>query len=241
MFKFRFLLLLASAFGSTSCFATYEWGFADVSLNHLDWSADTEGKSTKTDFNYLELEGGAGYSWGDLYGFFDMENVGKDGSIVRTAAKGVARWTVPHTDLSLYGHVYNFTQIGFSEQNRVLGLGYTFQGKWGWLKPFLGKHDVSQTYFSGSNGFMGGWVFYIPIKVSGQSFSVTDWHEIEFDRADAYAATYGGKTTSHNGALAAWWDIVPAVTVGLQWRYATDKLGTKGAMNAGIGTLRYNF
>ncbi|WP_436405626.1 outer membrane protein OmpK, partial [Escherichia coli] len=31
-------------------------------------------KSHKDDFGYLELEGGANFSWGEMYGFFDWEN-----------------------------------------------------------------------------------------------------------------------------------------------------------------------
>jgi len=241
IFRIGLLVFASIAAAPAPAFAEYKWGFADISLNHLDWNADTEGKSPKKDFNYLEIEGGAQHSWGDLYGFFDIENVGKDGDLVRTAAKGIGRVNIGKTELCLYGHVYNFTSLGFSEQNRVYGLGYSFIGKWGWFKPFLGFHDVSQTFFSGSNGFMGGWIFGIPIRIGGQSFMITDWHEFEFDRKDGYAATYGGKTTGQNGALAAWWDIIPQITIGLQWRYAMDKLGTKGTMGAGIGSLRYNF
>lgn len=226
---------------SHSSFAAYQWGFADMSLNRLDWSSDTENKSTKRDFNYLELEGGAQHSWGELYGFFDIENIGKKGEEVRTAGKGAIRYYLGTSNISLYGHIYNFTSLGFSEQNRVFGFGYQLTGKGWWFKPFIGIHDVSQTYFSGSNGFMGGWIIGYQFKISSQSFSFTDWHECEFARKDEYADANGRISVGQNGAAALWWDVIPQVTLGLQWRYAVDKLGTEGMMNAGIGTLRYNF
>ena len=44
------------------------YGFANVSVNYLDWTGGTTERSGKTDFIYLEAEGGAGYDWGDVYG-----------------------------------------------------------------------------------------------------------------------------------------------------------------------------
>lgn len=46
-------------------------GFGNVSLNYLDWTRSTTHKSGdsshKDDFAYIELEGGAGFSWGSLW------------------------------------------------------------------------------------------------------------------------------------------------------------------------------
>lgn len=58
--------------------AEYKSGFADIGLHYLDWTSETtektSKKSHKDDFGYLELEGGANFSWGEMYGFFDWEN-----------------------------------------------------------------------------------------------------------------------------------------------------------------------
>ncbi|GAL06786.1 putative exported protein precursor [Photobacterium aphoticum] len=45
--------------------AEYLYGFGNVSVNYLDWSKGTEQRSGgfKDDFVYLELEGGAGFTW----------------------------------------------------------------------------------------------------------------------------------------------------------------------------------
>lgn len=53
--------------------AEFKGGFADIGLHYLDWTSDTtrktSNKSHKDDFGYLEIEGGANFSWGELYGF----------------------------------------------------------------------------------------------------------------------------------------------------------------------------
>ncbi|MBX2996338.1 MAG: hypothetical protein KF681_16070 [Bdellovibrionaceae bacterium] len=233
---FAFTLLLSNA-----GHADYQWGFGNISLNHLDWSQGTEDKSTKKDFTYLEIEGGAQHTWGELYGFFDIENVGKTGDDVRTASKANLRYYLGQTGFSVYAHAYAFSALGFSEQNRVLGLGYQVGGE-GWsFKPFLGFHDVSQTYFSGSNGYMGGWVLIYIFKIKGHEFMFADWHEYEFDRKEAYAAGNGASKVSHNGAASIWWTAVKEMSLGLQYRYAQDKLGTPGSQSAVISTIRYNF
>ena len=235
------LVALTLAFIPATSFAGYEWGFANVSLNRLFWTNSTKEKSTKIDFNYFELEGGGQYSWGELYGFFDIENIGHDGNEVRTAAKGVARYYLGKSNVSLYAHVYDFNAAGFSEQNRVFGLGYQLTGLGWWVKPFLGVHDVTQTYFTGLNGFMGGWTVGYTFKIGKLSFMATDWHELEFARKDAYAAANGGKNVSQNGAASLWWNATDEFTLGAQWRYAVDKLGTAGVLGAAILTARYNF
>jgi hypothetical protein len=221
--------------------ADYEWGFGNVSLNRLYWDSSTKQKSTKTDFNYLELEGGAQYTWGETYGFFDVEEIGKRGELLRTAAKGIVRYYLGKSNISLYGHVYNFTQAGFSEQNRVYGLGYQLTGKGWWFKPFLGFHDVTQTYFNGSNGFMGGWIIGYVFKIGGEEFLAADWHELEFARKDDYAAANGNSRVGQNGAASIWWIANSKFNFGLQWRYAVNKLGTEGNLNAAILSAKYIF
>jgi len=244
----RFRLALAAALGvlfcENPCFSAYQYGFGDMSMNRLYWSDDTRAKAPeKVDFNYLELEGGAQFTWGETYGFFDIENIFKsDAEHIRSAGKAVLRYYIPgNSGFSIYAHVYDFNSKGFSEENRVIGLGYQFQIPHAWLKPFLGVHDVTQTYFSGLNGFMGGWVVGYDFKIQSQEFQLTDWHELQFDREPGYAMPNGG-SVGQNGAAAAWWNISPSpFTVGIQWRYAFNNLGTPGWVNAAIVTFRYGF
>jgi hypothetical protein len=234
----RIVLVILALFGPPAL-AELQWGFADVSVNRLDWDRGTEAKSRKRDFNYLELEGGGQFNWGELYGFFDIENPGKPG--VRTAGKGSINYFLGRTKFGIYGHVYNFAAPGFYEQNRVIGFGYSLIEKNWWFKPFLGFHEVSQTFYSGANGYMAGWVFGRLFTVQGLNFLIADWHEYEFARNERYAAGNGGKRSSHNGALSLWWIPAKHLTGGVQWRYAVDKLGTGGSLGAVIYTLKYVF
>ncbi len=222
-----------------SAVAEYKFGFADLSLNHLNWTEGTEKKSSKRDFNYIEIEGFAQFDWGDLYGFFDYENPGHRGSEVRTAGKGALNRYVGLGKLSLYAHFYSFSAHGFFEQNRVLGLGYTFEGEGWWFKPFLGFHEVSQSFFSGPNGYMAGWTVGYNFEVWGEKFMIADWHEFEFARKPAYALGQGGSTEGHNGAASLWWNPHKSHSLGVQGRYATSKLGTAGSLGAVIFTLKY--
>ncbi len=233
--------ILIGILASSPSFAAYQWGFGDVSINHLAWDQGTQNKSTKRDFNYVELEGGAQFNWGELYGFYDSENVGKPGDEIRSAAKASVRYYLGQSKLSLYAHAYTFSALGFSEQNRIFGLGYQLAGEQWSFKPFLGAHEVIQTYFNGMNGFMGGWTLIYNFKIAGQNFMAIDWHEIEFERNQLYAAGNGNSKIGHNGAASIWWSPIPETSAGLQWRYASDKLGTPGSMNAFIASLKYNF
>lgn len=239
MKPFKIIIYLLAL--SSLAHADYQWGFGDMSINYLDWERGTERKSTKKDFTYLEIEGGSQHTWGDLYGFFDIENIGQTGSEVRTASKGSINYYLGETKFGLYAHQYSFHSLGFSEQNRVVGFGYLLSGDGWWVKPFIGFHDVSQTFYSGSNGFMAGWVFGYSFTAFSQKFFVADWHEMEFERNQTYAAGNGGSKTGINGALSFWWTMTPKLALGQQWRYATNKLGTGGEQNAWISTLKCNF
>jgi hypothetical protein len=131
--------------------------------------------------------------------------------------------------------------MGFSEQNRVIGFGYQIANQTWWFKPFLGFHDVIQPFYSGRNGYMGGWIAGYNFQLAKQNFTVANWHELEFSRNQSYADGNGGNTTSHNGAVSFFWNFRPEVSFALQWRYAIDKLGTEGVQNAAIYSAKYNF
>lgn len=220
--------------------AAYQWGFGNLSVNHLGWDQSTKDKSTKTDFTYLEIEGGAQFDWGDLYGFYDIENPGKTGLEARTANKAAMNYYLFGTKISVYASQYTFQSLGFSEQNRVIGVGYLWSGTGWWVKPFLGFHDIVQTFYVGPNGFMGGWVFGYDFNWLGRKFSVIDWHEIEFSRDSSVAAGNGG-SSGVNGALSLWYTSSADYSFGIQRRYATNKLGTKDDLGAWIGSLKVLF
>jgi hypothetical protein len=237
----RSLLFLALCLHlPSSAMAKYQWGFGNVSLNYLAWDQATLDKSPKRDFAYFEIEGGAQYDWGELYGFFDIEDITAANEKWKASGKGIMRYYLGKSNVSIYAHMYQFSMSGFSEQNRILGLGYQFTSKRGWFKPFLGIHDVTQTYFTGLNGFLGGWIIGYPFRIGRAAFLFTNWHEVEFKRKPAYSSGNGGKSYSLNGAAAVWWNANRRITLGAQWRYAVDKLGTAGQMHAAVASLKFN-
>lgn len=219
------------------------WSFADVSINYLDWSGRTTRATGKQDFTFLEIEGGAGYRWGEVYGFFDSENPGRQGSERRTAAKGVLRLNLGESDYNLYLQVYDFDAHGFHEQNRVLGVGRNFTHGAFWIKPFLGVHHAETTFFNDWNGGMLGWVFGYDRTIRGEKFSLTNWTEIEFARDRRYLVDAAGQSQRSclNGALALWWRATKDISLGLQYRYADRKLGSATYQDAWITTLRADF
>ena len=143
--------------------ANYLGGFANISINYLDWTTHTTHKtgqtSHKDDFAYLELEGGAHFSWGEFYGFFDLENPFNNrqtqpGDNQRYTVKGTSRIYLADSGLNLYGHVYGTWSLpgkeyggNFHEVNTLYGIGYNTQLADIWFKPFIALHYVDQTYY----------------------------------------------------------------------------------------------
>jgi len=208
------------------------WSFANVSVNYLDWSNGTEARTAsnaaKSDFTYVEIEGGVGFSWGD-------------GQVTSHIYLG-------DSPLSLYAHLYDFRDYGyeFREQDQILGLGYrtTFDNGL-WFKPFIGAARVQSNSYTGMNGFMAGWVAGYDFTALNQNFSVTNWHEQTFGRDDEYLTQnyVGDKAGSvgTNGALSLWWHPSDLITTGVQYRYSENKLGTPDAyQNAMIYSVKLN-
>lgn len=233
--------------------ADYLWGFADVGIHYLDWTSHTthrtSNKSHKDDFAYLELEGGAGFTWGETYGFFDWENPFNDrhdkpGSEQRYTFKNTNRIYLGDTGLNLYGHVYGTygspNGKNFHDVMALYGLGYNLKLDQFWFKPFIAKRYTDQTYYSGNNGYVFGWVAGYDFNLWNEKFALTNWTEYEFDRAARYAAGNGGKEGT-NGAVALWWKPNPSITAGVQYRYADNKLGESFLQDGIIYSVKYNF
>lgn len=253
MIKRTVLFLITGAF-ALSTQASYLGSYANISINYLDWSAHTTHKtgqtSHKDDFAYLELEGGANFSWGEFYGFFDLENPFNKrqtqlGDNQRYTVKATSRIYLADSGLNLYGHVYGTWSLpgkeyggNFHEVNTLYGIGYNTQLADIWFKPFMALHYVDQTYYSGNNGYVVGWVAGYDFNLINQKFSLTNWHEMEFDRNKRYGN--GGKN-GFNGAIALWWHPTTSITTGIQYRYAYKKLGENFLQDGVIYSLKYNF
>jgi len=233
--------IVATGF-SASASADYLYGFANVSINRLDWTDKTENHAGKNDFTFLEIEGGAGFDWGEVYGFIDLENPHKSNNEGRTTTmKGTVRYNLGFAGLNLYGHIYDLNGAGFHEQNRLLGVGFNYRNASFFFQPFLAVNNTESSNMgktvSGFNGYVAGWVLGYSFNLMNQNFMFSNWNELEFDRDSQYV---GGKT-GVNGAAALWWNANEKITLGLQYRYADRKLGAATYQDGFIYSLKYNF
>jgi nucleoside-specific outer membrane channel protein Tsx len=262
MRKSLLALGVVAAVAAVPASAEYQYGFGGVYLDHQSWDHgptpinDNVGKD-RNQF-VLGLEGGAGFTWGELYGFYDRESVEKSSSEQKNSIKGTAHVYLGDSGVSLYGQVYHHDNPKQSETNRVLGLGYTaLKGDNWFFKPWIGVHDVtawenfgSEFRNSGNNGYMAGWTARYAFNLGGQDFSFVNWNEIEFDRNDAYAQNQGGKS-GFQGAAILFWHPTKHLATGIQYRYFQNKLGVYGSTrfsgpakhygDALIYRVQYNF
>ena len=265
------LLTVAMTGVASNAQADDTWSFKDVSINQFFWSGRTKdntenGFAKKADFTYLEIEGGLGGKWGDIYGFFDIENPlnsgyeepkTKDRRFAMKASANFNLFEVGGLPVQLHMQVYDFKDRGFNDQNRVAGIGTAiFKGDF-WIKPFIGFHqeiksDGDSNFATGAhmNGGMFGWVLGYSFKLGGQSMMITNWHETEFARKELYRfmADVGsngapglGSAVGQNGAVSLWWNINKSFTVGTTYRYASHKLGSATYQDGLILTGRFNF
>lgn len=227
--------------------------FLNTSINYLNWTSTTEKKSPQKDFTYIELEGGAGWDWGDFYMFLDVENPTK--SYKATPADNRRYVLKPVLDVKLFDsnfclHVQDYMLYSdeFYINNLVTGISYDFKTDFNlYFKPFIGSHYQKSTYYSGFNGFIGGWTFLYKFDIKEQKFSLSQWHEFEWSRnAKDYKMADGtrignGKSYGTQGALAFWWHPIVDITLGVQYRYALYNLGYDGYQDGFIYSLKYNF
>lgn len=148
MKKHLFTLTLSSVLAIPAVsHAEFKGGFADIGIHYLDWTSRTTEKSStkshKDDFGYLELEGGANFSWGEMYGFFDWENFYNDrhdkpGSEQRYTFKNTNRIYLGDTGFNLYLHAYGT----YGSANRVNSMT---------ICSFTGSATISPAAVGGSN------------------------------------------------------------------------------------------
>ena len=232
--------------------------YSDVSVNYLNWSTGTEQRSAAqngpyglTDFVYLELEGGAGWDWGEFYFFTDLENPGHSweaGGTDNSRFVFKPILDVKLGDSNWYVHIqdYFLNSEDFRVNNLVTGIAYKYTNGDFWIRPFIGPHIQHSTFYDGFNGYMAGWTFIYNFKLSEQKFTLSNWHEFEFARDEAHYLFNGeptgdGRSYGTNGAIALWWTPVDALTTGIQYRYSDYKLGVAGYMSAVIYSVKYNF
>ena len=246
------LLLHAADKDENKTFFTPLYSFSNANINYLDWTNETENKTLNGDFAYIGLEGGAGWKWGEIYAFANIENPTK--KYVNNGSDNLRTASFADLDIKIKNgfrlHIQDFYLQGkpYYVNDFVIGIAYKYQNNSGlWIRPFVGVHYTNDTYFDGNNGYMTGWTFNYTFRVLQESFSIFQWNEIEFGRTKSfYLSNDGtkigdGASWGYNGALALMWNINTAFTAELQYRYARQKLGNIPYQSAMIYTLKYNF
>ncbi|MGL4523048.1 MAG: outer membrane protein OmpK [Bacilli bacterium] len=247
----KFLAVVGIALASVSLSANAGYSFGNISVNKVDWSDGTSQRGGHLkDFDFIELEGGAGNEFGDIYGFVDFENFASYGKVedMQVSMKGVTTLNTKVENLAVYHQTFAFLSKDFKATDTVLGLSYQMRHESFSFRPFIGVQlsthnaDFNTERFSGLNGGMMGWTAMYDFNIGEEKFQITNWNELTFARNADYLKLSGdAKEFGVNGAVAAWWHISPRVSTGVQYRYADNRLGTNGRANGVIYTAKFNF
>ncbi|CAM4320477.1 outer membrane protein OmpK [Vibrio agarivorans] len=230
-------LAMIAAAAATSAQAEKLYDFGSVSLNHIEWF---DANPHHDQLGFLEVEYGAGYTWGSHYGFIDFETTYPDKGL---SVKQNVALNIGQSDFAVYGQVFHAQSLesgnDFYSTDWVAGLQYNgFDFGKILFKPFLGAvYSNNDSNSADFNGAMYGHLLVLPIN---EQFSITNWHETQF----AKDSKFDGKSYSHNGAIAAWYHTpVENFDLGLQYRYGYHKLGTyaQDGNYGAIFTAKYNF
>ena len=227
------------------------YSFSNIGVNYFDWTQDTHDKTSKEDFAYVSAEGGAGWKWVEVYANVNLENPTKKYS---DKSPDNLRYTA-YIDVDVKVakgfrvHFQNFFLEGLDYYVNDFVLGASYKYKYDsklWIKPFIGVHHTTDTYYKGFNGYMAGWVLDYNMNFFGENFEVFWWNELEFDRnRDFYLSDNvpvgDGKSYGLNGSMNFFWHINKSVTTGIQYRYAEHKLGSIAYQSGMVYMLKYNF
>lgn len=236
-------LLSCVAFSSL---AEQQYGWGNIHFDYQSW--DTGVKDLEYEQALIGIEGGIGFDWGEMYGFYDFENILDDEGNQGQTANGEIHTYLWKTGASLFTKVYNSQSPNFKETNQFIGLGYTdLKGDGWWFKPWIARQYITAhsnfgpAYdINGLNGFTIGWNAGYAFNLLNQDFLLSNWNEIELDRNDDYTANNHG-SNGLNGGLNITWKIMPHISTTLMHRYFYNKLGADGYGDILIYRLAYDF
>lgn len=226
--------------------AEQKYGWSNVHLDYQNWNNGFKGSDYEQ--TVLGVEGGIGFNWGEMYGFYDYENLYDKSGEQGQTANGETHIYLGDSGFSLFGKVYNSQSPNFKETNQFLGFGYTaLKGDGWWFKPWIARQYITAhnnfgpAYdVNGLNGFSIGWNAGYAFKLWNQDFLVTNWNEIELDRNDDYASNNFGHE-GLNGGLNLTLKITQHVSTTVMYRYLYNKLGHDGYGDILIYRVAYDF
>ncbi|EPQ5852998.1 outer membrane protein OmpK [Klebsiella variicola] len=231
---------------SLPCHAKQKYGWGNVHLDYQSW--DSGFQDLNNEQTLVGIEGGIGFDWGEMFGFYDYENILDKAGNQGQTMNGEAHIYLGGTGLSLFGKIYNSQSPNFKETNQFIGFGYTsLKGEEWWFKPWVGRQYINaQNNFgpasdiNGFNGFSIGWNAGYAFKFLKQDLLLSNWNEIELDRNDDYASNNFGRE-GFNGGVNLTLKITDDISTTFMYRYFYHKLGANGYGDILIYRVAYNF
>jgi len=238
--------LLVLVLVSLSAAAEQKYGWGNIHFDYQSWDAGV--KDLEYEQALIGIEGGMGFDWGEMYGFYDFENILDHEGNQGQTANGEIHTYLWNTGGSLFTKVYNSQSPDFKETNQFIGIGYTdLKGDDWWFKPWIARQYVTAhnnfgpAYdINGLNGFTLGWNAGYAFQLFNHNFLLSNWNEIELDRNSDYSANNNG-SEGLNGGLNLTWKITSHISTTVMYRYFYNKLGADGYGDILIYRLAYDF
>ncbi|EAA5485258.1 hypothetical protein DQD41_06315 [Salmonella enterica subsp. enterica] len=210
--------------------------YGKISLGYGDWNKGFKNVDRGEVWKAV-ADFGAVFDRGEFASFYEMNvlNHPVEGRNHVTQFLGHYR-PIEGYDFTLMTKLYMSMENKFGDElNMMYGIGYLGLVEKSWfIKPYLAVHNLSNDYTlktygqaTGFNGYVAGWVAAYNFDMFNESFAISNWNEVEFDRNDAYAEQQGGHT-GLNGAVTFTWKFMPRWTASVSYRYFNNKLGYDG-------------
>lgn len=71
-----------------------------------------------------------------------------------------------------YGTYGSANRVNFHDDMFLYGIGYNFTDSGWWFKPFFAKRYTDQTYYTGDNGYVAGWVAGYNFMLGSEKFTL---------------------------------------------------------------------
>ncbi|MDF1884226.1 hypothetical protein JHD49_09760 [Sulfurimonas sp. SAG-AH-194-C21] len=211
---------------------TAQTGYSFINLG-INYSTAVD-NTLNGDFSFLSAEYGTGWSFGEYYGNVNIQNPTKKYKI---PAPNNLRYTmVNDLDIKIneafrvHYQDYHLQSDSLLVNDYALGFSYKYENpKIFWLKPFIGIHYTDDSYFTGLNGYMTGWLLNYNFKLLNNNFSLFQWNEIEFLRTKSFYELSDGtpigdsKSYGLNGAIKLFWHPTKKIKTGIEYRYSKYK------------------
>ncbi|MDF1878308.1 hypothetical protein JHD46_01500 [Sulfurimonas sp. SAG-AH-194-C20] len=224
------------------------YSFINLGANYSSWINE----AANDDFVFLSAEYGAGLNTAEYYGNVNIHNPTKE--YKATPQKNLRYTMVNDLDIKIneafrvHYQDYHLLSNSLRVNDYVLGLAYKYTNQnIFWFKPFIGIHYSDDSYFTGLNGYMTGWLLNYNFKLLNHNFSIFQWNEIEFLRTKSFYELSTGtpigdsKSYGLNGAIKLFWHPAKKIKTGIEYRYSKYKRGSDKWLSSFVYTVKYYF